>query len=72
MGARLSTPQEEVIVGIVRGEWPVHCFTVEAHAIHWAQDLKAGETKYLWRARLTDLVPVEVVPPPPAMLREAT
>lgn len=71
MADRIAKPPEDVIVGMVRGEWPVQLFTVDAHAIHWASSLESGQTKYLWRARLTDLVPIEVHAPE-ATLREAT
>lgn len=68
--ARINEPPADVIVGMVRGQWPVQTFTVDQHAIVWAQQAPAGEVRYLWRARLTDLVPLEVVSPGPATLVE--
>lgn len=56
--------------GMVRGEWPVHSFTNESHATHWLEQDDGNRGRRVWRADLTNVVQMELVPPVPAALRE--
>lgn len=55
-----------VYIGNERGTWPLHCFTNEAHAVHWAGE---SEKRRVWVVDVKVLYEVEYVPPGQAQLR---
>lgn len=64
------TPEQSnestVYLGNERGTWPVHLFTNEAHAVHWAGE---NEKRRVWVADVKVLYEMEYVPPGQAQLR---
>lgn len=58
--------------GMKRGQWPVYLFESEAAATHWmAETIGVMEERYLWRAELTNVTPLKLVPPSDPYLVEA-
>jgi hypothetical protein len=54
------------------GEWPVECFTSEAHVIAWlSQDGNSMlRRRHAWRVMLASATEVEYVPPGEAQLKD--
>jgi hypothetical protein len=53
------------------GEWPVQCFTNEAHVIWWLENGKdAMDRCHAWRVTLATATEVEYVPPGEAILKD--
>jgi hypothetical protein len=47
-----ETPPTEVWLGKTDGQWPVHIFTAEAHAICWLREPPPRERRRVWAARV--------------------
>ncbi len=59
----------ELILGKVRGQWPIEAFISDAHAINWAETVTRGRAQ-LWRVTISNPIPLAIVPPGPARLTE--
>lgn len=53
----------EVYVGIKRGQWPLHIFEYEAHAMAWLRARDVNYPKRLWKAKLTAEYELQCVEP---------
>ena len=56
---------EEMWFGNIVGEWPIHCWESEAHAMAWLRNAAGHERPRLWKARIVDPVEFEAVVPEP-------
>jgi hypothetical protein len=73
MSDPLNQLPEAMWLGKIRGQWPVHAFTVEAHALAWMSDGKEPPGfRCLWRVEVANPVPLRLVPPTAAYLVEDT
>ena len=50
----------EMWFGTVRGEWPIRCWSSEAHALAWMQGERSG---VVWKASIVDPVQYRLVEP---------
>lgn len=57
---------KEVLLGLTMGQWPVQCFTVDAHATHWLGE--DPNNRKLYRVRVINPVELEYIPPGDARL----
>jgi hypothetical protein len=57
---------DELIIGMIDGQWPVVAFTTEGHAIAWfssrSADHPAGKRR-LWRVKIVGAVELELTQP---------
>lgn len=54
----------ELFLGTTDGQWPVHTFTTEAHAVSW-MTAAPGDSyrRRIWRCSVEVLAEMEVTPP---------
>lgn len=64
-------PHRTMWFGMIRGQWPVHSFSIEHHATYWLENPKEGEQRYLWRAEVVNATLQKLVPPIEARLQDA-
>lgn len=64
-------PATEVYIGTVQGRWPLYIFESADLAVHWLTESnpQLSERRRLWRASISYLNEMELVPPTPATLR---
>lgn len=60
-----TKPPNELWLGMVNGQWPVHAFTVERDALRFLESACAGERRHVWKATVTDLQEFVRVAPAP-------
>jgi len=66
----MSGLPEEMWFGNVVGQWPVHCWESEGHAMAWLASAGVDERRRLWKAKVVDPVEFEAVNPKPYLKRK--
>jgi hypothetical protein len=57
----LTQLPETLIIGMIEGQWPVHVFTAEAHALHCVSEDPTA--RQVWEIEVADPVRLRFVPP---------
>jgi hypothetical protein len=62
---------EEIFIGKIQGEWPLHAWEAEAHATVWLSESspQTGRQRRLWKATVTYDAELDLVKPVPARLK---
>lgn len=67
----MNSLPEEMWFGNIAGQWPIHCWESEGHAMVWLCAAKPDERRVLWKAKIVAPVEYEAVNPKPYLKKKA-